>query len=207
MRTHIYIDGFNLYYGALKNTSFKWLDLSGLFRTLLKPNHDILKIKYFTAHVSGRSKDQLQPQRQNAYLRALEHHCPEVEIYFGRFRTHAVLMPLADSSNTAKFAKVMKTEEKGSDVNLAVHLLNDAWMNAYDCAIVVTNDSDVAEAMRLVKALKTKQIGLVTPRPRYPSRHLMIHADFSHRIGSVALRNNQLPSPIPGTKITKPSTW
>ena len=116
-------------------------------------------------------------------------------------------MPLANPSNTAKFAKVMKTEEKGSDVNLTVHLLNDAWMNAYDCAIVVTNDSDVVEAMRIVKVLKTKQIGLVTPRSRYPSRRLMIHADFSHRIGSVALRNYQFPSPIPGTKITKPATW
>ena len=105
-------------------------------------------------------------------------------------------MALANPSNTAKFAKVMKTEEKGSDVNLTVHLLNDAWMNAYDCAIVVTNDSDVVEAMRIVKVLKTKQIGLVTPRSRYPSRRLMIHANFSHRIGSVALRNYQLPSPI-----------
>ena len=52
MRTRIYIDGFNLYYGALKNISFKWLDLSRLFRPLLKPNHNILKIKYFTAHIS-----------------------------------------------------------------------------------------------------------------------------------------------------------
>ena len=116
-------------------------------------------------------------------------------------------MLLDDPSNTSKFTKVMKTEEKRSDVKLAVHLLNDAWMNAYDCPIVVKNDSDVAEAMGLVKALKTKQIGLVIPMSRYPSRHLMIRADFSHRIGSVALRKNQLPSPIPGTKITKLSTW
>ena len=49
MRTYIYVDGFNLYYRSLKQTPFKWLDLSGLFRDVLKPHHDILKIKYFTA--------------------------------------------------------------------------------------------------------------------------------------------------------------
>ena len=40
---------------------------------------------------------------------------------------------------------MIRTEEKGSDVNLAVHLLNDGWMNACDCAVVFTNDSDIAE--------------------------------------------------------------
>ena len=57
MRTYIYVDGFNLYYRALKQTPFKWLDLSGLFRDVLKSHHDILKIKYFTARVSARPND------------------------------------------------------------------------------------------------------------------------------------------------------
>ena len=74
MRTYIYVDGFNLYYRALKGTAFKWLDLAGLFRTVLQPHHQILKIKYFTARVSARRNDPSQPQRQDVYLRAIQRH-------------------------------------------------------------------------------------------------------------------------------------
>ena len=68
MRTYIYVDGFNLYYGALKDTAWKWLDLTALFEKVLQPKHDILAIKYFTAHVSSTPADPLKPQRQEAYL-------------------------------------------------------------------------------------------------------------------------------------------
>lgn len=99
---------------------------------------------------------------------------------------------------------IIKTEEKGSDVNLAVRLLNDGWLDAYDCAVVVSNDSDLAEAMRLVKARKAKKTGLITPGRRNPSRQLMAHADFFGRIRTGALAANPLPSSIPGTRLTKP---
>ena len=69
-RTSVYIDGFNLYYGALKGTPFKWLDLRALCQAYL-PNNDIDHIKYFTARISARPNDPLQPARQQAYLRAL----------------------------------------------------------------------------------------------------------------------------------------
>ena len=77
---------------------------------------------------------------------------------------------------------MIRTEEKGSDVNLAVHLLNDGWLDAYDCAIVVSNDSDIAEAMRLVRQHHGERIGLVTPGTGRPSRQLMAHVDFSRHI-------------------------
>ena len=207
MRTYIYVDGFNLYYRALKQTPFKWLDLSGLFRDVLKSHHDILKIKYFTARVSARPNDPSEPRRQNAYLRALQHHCPELEVYFGHFLTYKVQAPLAITGNRPRLVNVIRTEEKGSDVNLAVHLLNDAWLNDYDCAVVVTNDSDIAEAMRLVKKHKKKWIGLITPGSSHPSQELKVHADFSRRIRKSLLRKNQLPTSIPGTNITKPTNW
>ena len=57
MRTFVYVDGFNLYYGALKGTPWKWLDLPALFTKVLQPHHDILKVKYFTARVSGTPAD------------------------------------------------------------------------------------------------------------------------------------------------------
>lgn len=61
MKTYIYIDGFNLYYGALKGTPHKWLDLMVLFQKLLQSHHHIPRIKYFTARVSGTKTDPQKP--------------------------------------------------------------------------------------------------------------------------------------------------
>ena len=102
---------------------------------------------------------------------------------------------------------MIRTEEKGSDVNLAVHLLNDGWLDAYDCGVVVSNDSDIAEAMRLVRQQREKRIGLVTPGTGRPSRQLMAHADFSRHVRANGLRHSQLPDPIPGTSIRRPAGW
>ena len=207
MRTYIYVDGFNLFYGALKNTPWKWLDLAALFAEVLQQHHEILKVKYFTARVSGTPSDISKPQRQDVYLRALQHYRPEVELYFGHFLRHSVRAPLAHPRGKQRTTEVIKTEEKGSDVNLAVHLLNDGWMDAYDCGVVVSNDSDIAEAMNLVRRHCKKRIGLVTPGTGKVSRQLLAHADFSRKIRAGVLSRAQLPSPIPGTSITKPDAW
>ena len=70
MNTLVYIDGFNLYYGALRGTPYKWLDVAQMCRILL-PKHNITQFKYYTAKVSARPNDPLQPVRQQAYFRAL----------------------------------------------------------------------------------------------------------------------------------------
>ena len=207
MRTFLYVDGFNLYYGALKGTPWKWLDLPALFAKVLQPHHDVLKVKYFTARVSSTPADPSKPQRQDVYLRALQHHRPEVEVYFGHFLSHPVRMPLARPVGNQRTAEVIKTEEKGSDVNLAVHLLNDCWLNAYDCAVVVSNDSDLAEAMRVVRGRHPKLIGLVIPGSGRSSVQLRTNSDFTRRIRESALRSSQLPDPLPGTNIRKPTRW
>ena len=193
MRTFVYVDGFNLYYGALKGTRWKWLDLPALFAKVLQPHHDVLKVKYFTARVSGTAADPSKPQRQDVYLRGLCRYRPEVEVYFGHFLTHRARAPLAQPLGNQRTAEIVRTEEKGSDVNLAVHLLNDGWLDAYDCAVVVSNDSDIAEAMRLVREHHAKRIGLITPGSARPSRQLMAHADFARRTRSNALRRSRLP--------------
>ena len=207
MRTYVYVDGFNLYYGALKGTAWKWLDLVALFQIVLRQHHDILKVKYFTARVSGAPTDESQPLRQNVYLRALQRFRPEVEVHFGHFLTHRVRAPLSQPLAGRHTAEVIRTEEKGSDVNLAVHLLNDSWLDAYDCGVVVSNDSDVAEAMRLVREQHGKQIGLITPGARRTSQQLKKHADFVRHIRANGLMRSQLPDPIPGTNIRKPAAW
>jgi len=80
MRTYIYIDGFNFYYGALKDTPYKWLDFKKLFEYLLDPSHQIISIKYFTAMVTGKI-DPDQPIRQKTYLRALRKYIPEISVF------------------------------------------------------------------------------------------------------------------------------
>ena len=140
-------------------------------------------------------------------------HIPEISIHYGEFLSHNVFKPLAYSINkklfgkSIKFVNIIKTEEKGSDVNLALNLLNDAWLNLYDCAIIVSNDSDLAESLRLVKIQHKKMIGLITPNKTHPSKELMQYADFNKRIRKGVLAVSQLPDPIPGTTIRKPSAW
>src|SRR3990167_8279368 len=178
-RTIIYVDGFNLYYGCLKKTPYRWLDLKSLFEKLLDSSHQICKIKYFTALVSIRKNDNQSQLHQKYYLQALETFIPEIEIHYGHYLTHTVKAKVANPP--PEFIDILKTEEKGSDVNLALHFLNDAWLDNYDCAVLVSNDSDLAESMKLVKMQHQKKLGLIFPDTnpkRKPSRQLCQHADF-----------------------------
>ncbi len=207
MRTIIYIDGFNFYYRAVKNTPYKWLDFKLLFEKLLSERNQIIKIKYFTALVSGKQNQQ-KPIKQQTFLRALKAFIPEIEIYYGHFLTHIIDAPLAKPEVNKRKVRIIKTEEKGSDVNIAVHLLNDAWLDNYDCAVIVSNDSDLAEAMNLVKKYHSeKLLGLIIPGKGHPSRELLQYADFVKRIRSGLLKSAQLPNPIPNTNIIKPKDW
>ena len=206
MRTYVYIDGFNFYYRAVKDTPYKWLDFNTLFQHLLSPKNQIISIKYFTALVSGKF-DPDQPIRQKTYLRAIQKYIPQLSVYYGHFLSHEIFAPLAKPEGNKRFVRIIKTEEKGSDVNLAIHVLNDAWLDLYDCAVIVSNDSDLAESFRLVKEQHNKVIGLITPGKGHPSRELLKYADFTKRIRKGVLAISQLPDPIPGTTIYKPKVW
>ena len=212
MRTYIYIDGFNFYYGAVKDTPYKWLNFKKLFEYLLDSSHQIISIKYFTSMVTGKI-DPDQPIRQKTYIRALKKYIPEISVYYGKFLSHNVFKPLAYPINknlfgkNIKFVNVIKTEEKGSDVNLAVHLLNDAWLDLHDCAVIVSNDSDLSESLRLVKKQHKKKIGLITPGKTHLSRELLKYSDFTKRVRKGVLAASQLPNPIPATTIHKPAVW
>jgi uncharacterized LabA/DUF88 family protein len=207
LRTIVYIDGFNFYYGQLKDSPYKWLDLTKLFNAVLGEQNHLVKIKYFTARVQPTEHDPQVNIRQDTYFRALEACCPEVETHFGHFLRHKVY---AENANPPpNKVEIFKTEEKGSDVNLALHVLNDAWSNAYDCAVIVSNDSDLATALQLVKEQHKKVIGLVTPGApkRKPSWQLKKYANFVAPIRTWALEQSLLPEIIPNTEIKKPKSW
>lgn len=170
-KTIVYIDAFNLYHGRIQFTPYKWLDLAKMCRLLLPATeHDIVKIKYFTARVSGRD-DPASPLRQQVYFRALRT-CPYLEIIEGRFTKHKKPMLLAD--HPGYLARVVKTEEKGSDVNLATHLLIDAFSNTLDCAVLVcwTNPLPHQIRQQLVEtdlAVKALAVPTLTPAPIMPA--------------------------------------
>ena len=94
MVTSLYIDGFNLYYRALKDTPFRWLDLRVLAETLF-PQDVIHRVCYFTARLDARPGNPAQPQRQQAYLRVLAT-LPGLEVHYGSFRSGIKRRPLAE---------------------------------------------------------------------------------------------------------------
>lgn len=207
MRTIVYVDAFNLYYGCLRRTPYRWLNIQKLCELLL-PKNDIRAVKYFTALVSARPNDPDQPVRQQTYLRALRT-LPTTEIVLGHYLTHNVWMPkVVPPGQPQEYVEVIKTEEKGSDVNLATHLLNDAHHNRFDVAVVISNDSDLLAPIKIVRADMGKKVGVLNPQ-KNPSRAILPHIDFIKQIRSGALGAAQFPDQITdqhGT-FTKPSGW
>jgi uncharacterized LabA/DUF88 family protein len=207
-KTIVYVDGFNLYYGAVKGTLYRWLDLDALFRLLLARNH-IVAIKYFTARVTPRPNNPDGPVHQNTYLRALATF-PHISVEFGHFLAHRVRLPVVTPTGalTGKFADVLRTEEKGSDVNLAAHLLADAYENAFEVAAVVTGDSDLVMPIQLARSRCGKTVGVLNPQRR-ESRELKRVASFYKSIRPNALPRCQLPPTLTDTvgTISKPASW
>lgn len=207
MKTFVYVDAFNLYYGAAKDTPYKWLDLQALFRIMI-PRNTIACIKYFTARVQPRPGDPDQPTRQLMYLRALQT-LPNLQIVFGHYLSHVVWMPMAHPLQGQKpFVQVIKTEEKGSDVNLATHLLVDAFDNAFECAVIVSGDSDLRAPVQIAANRLHKTIGVLNPQKK-PCRALQSSAHFYKHIRAAALQASQFPPILTDGQGTfhKPSSW
>lgn len=207
MKTIVYIDGFNFYYGAVKGTPFKWLNLHELCRVLL-PKNEIVQIKYFTAKIKGRPDDPNQQLRQQIFLRALKT-LPNFEIFYGHFLSHIVPMRVAHPKpGEPRFIEVIKTEEKGSDVNLAVNLLNDAYKGLFEVAAIISNDSDLLEPIRIVQRELGLTVGIINPQ-RSASRVLAREAAFVIPIRKWALKKCQFPERLRDSKgeIRKPKAW
>jgi len=97
---NVYIDGFNLYYGAVKGAPYKWLDLEALCYRML-PNDTVQSIEYFTAIVSARPYDPGLPVRQQVYIRALKT-VTNLKVVYDHFLTHSCRMVLTGSNPPKK---------------------------------------------------------------------------------------------------------
>lgn len=135
---------------------------------------------------------------------------PQIEITYGSFLSHDVLMPLVEPTpGGPKFARVVKTEEKGSDVNIAAHLINDAHKGSFELAVLVTNDSDLAEAIRIVRQELRLEVGILNPHEQTPSQMLLKHASYMKQIRHGVLAASQVPDVLKDAKgaFHRPKAW
>lgn len=215
-KAFFYIDGFSLYYG-LKSMGWKkyyWLNLEALCERLIpqKLNQSLDQIKYFTAKVSS-SYSPGTARRQDLYLQAIKT-LNRVEIIEGRYDSH-LSNPCSRCNETFKCGcrsnnEHIKTEEKRTDVNIAVNMLCDAYMDKYDVAYLISGDSDIAPAAEKVREqFDLKPIIVYFPPNRF-SKDLKDICHASKKIFENVLASSQFPDQLTnksGYVIERPIEW
>lgn len=241
-----YVDGMNLYYGALKrHPGYRWLDISLLVANLV-PDLVIAHTRYYTARIKATFPEDPGPARQRIYLEALQTRSritikegvyadwprwqridenqgldspnlfrPRLEAaearHMGQILKHA--KDRQPSNRPFILVKTRRTEEKGSDVNLATDLLKDALgTRACNTAVVVTNDSDLAYPLKMVQEFGVKVI-LVNPFLQSSKREAealrRIPVQRRIQLEPSHLQDSQLPDPIivQDRRLTRPTAW
>jgi len=200
-RVITYIDGFNLYFG-LKSKGWKrfyWLDARRLSLNLLRPGQVLISAKYFTAVVKESPDKQ---QRQKTYLEALST-LPDFHIFYGKYQMNPRQCPRCGYQE-------LVPNEKMTDVNIATELLADAFQNAFDTAVIVSADSDLARSILKVQQLfPDKTIVIAFPPGRYSSElHALVKCSFI--IGRRTIGSSLFPDIVNksnGYKLIKPQQW
>ncbi|WP_133170128.1 NYN domain-containing protein [Kumtagia ephedrae] len=154
-RVACFIDGFNLYHAIsrLGRPHLKWVDLRKLIETFTDPSvHEIRAIYYFSAFATWLPDAHL---RHRQYVEALK--ARGVTPIIGRFKEKDILCK--------KCGKPFRShEEKETDVNIALWLLNQAYKDNYDQAFIMSRDSDLTPAIRMVRQeFPTKKIKVISP--------------------------------------------
>ncbi len=205
-RSIVYVDGFNLYYGAVKYTKWKWLDLDRYFR-LLRQDDDIQTIKYFTAEIDGS-----HAKHQQAYLLALST-LPRVEIILGKFKSKRIKC-LVSGCRYSGSRFFQMPEEKRTDVNIALNMIQDAIFNECDRLILVSGDSDLAPAVSMVKSHAPDKEVIVYVPGNNPIRAAAVElrsvADKHKTLPNALFPKAQFPPKLPDGKggwINKPQDW
>jgi hypothetical protein len=227
VRTIVYIDGYNFYFGLLKNTAYKWLDVVALVKHIChiqNPGFEIVGVKFFTAPIITRvsSKGDKAQHAQQTYHRALKARYPDslqiINGYYileqGNFPEYK--HPIVKEDKVA----VWRLEEKQTDVNIALHLYRDAALQACGQVVLVSGDSDLEPALAFIKQdFPEIHRGLILPRPKpvestKPTRSSnKTLSDLSHWTRSYVLdeelKKFQFPDKVPTLKkpTLKPDYW
>ncbi len=184
-----FIDGFNLYHAIanLNDPQLKWLDLRELSQEFLHPfQEELVQVLYFSTIASHRNA--AAQIRQKAYLRALE--LRGVKTILGQFKQK-------DRDCPKCFTRYIGHEEKETDVNIALALIDLAYQNAYDRAILITNDSDQVPSIRKVlERFPDKKITLLIPPQTRECNELIRAASSKAKITSDHLRGCLLPEVV-----------
>jgi hypothetical protein len=211
-RTRVYIDGFNFYYAAFRRARFseyKWLDPVAFCRGAL-PRNDVELARYFTAPLDTSRGREGQRMRQDVYLAALRA-TPGLVTHYGQFVEHAKLQRLVNArAHGPKKVLVWVAEEKGSDVNLASHLLVDGFTGKYEVAVVVSNDADLLEPVRLVRAVLGLPVGVLKVEGGQRACVFARQADFVRTVRRRHFAAAQYPRVVTTTDhgiIAKPREW
>jgi uncharacterized LabA/DUF88 family protein len=201
-RVITYIDGFNLYFG-MKSAGldrYLWLDIYALSSSLIKPYQTLEAVRYFTSTVAFPASKSL---RQKTYLEALMSLPRSPSIHYGRYQYDERICKNCSHRHEAP-------SEKMTDVNIAVRMVEDAYLNKFDTAILISGDSDLCPPIDMVRSgFPAKKIVIAFPPDRF-SNHLKqkAHAHFS--IGRANIAKSQLPETITrgdGFQLKRPHSW
>jgi hypothetical protein len=210
-RVIAYIDGLNLFYSSLKGSKNKWLDIAALSESLLLQGQELIAVKYFSALVGSFKGDISRSDRQRIYFEAL---CtnPKIEIKLGHFSVHKAKMPLAKDFDEGRISliEVVKTEEKGTDVNLAVQMAIDAKDDKFDYAMLFSNDSDMAFSIQIAAKDCGKKIGLYIDHRALSFKTLKENVLHIKRLSPSRFAAYQFPDEVKtstGRIIRKPKDW
>jgi len=164
IRVSFYVDGFNIYH-RLKNyqnkttISYKWLDYKSLFSSLLKDNEALADIYFFTAMSKDFGIESIN--RHSKYICALE--LQGIKIIKGYFNKKQIRCHVEGCKYEGN-RYFQGREEKQTDVNIALQLMEDATLNKYDKCFLMSGDNDFAPILKTVmKLYPNKQAGVVTP--------------------------------------------
>lgn len=220
MRTIAYVDGYNLYYGRLQGTPWKWLDIHALVQHILHvqdPAMTLTRVRYFTAPVIARlaSHGHRSLEAQQTYLRALE--TTGVDVTLGRHQLEAGRAPRYQpgvAANRQDTVPIWNLNEKETDVRLALAMYRDAASHAMEQAVLVSSDTDLLPALDALRADFSLPLGLILPRrpdrARPPAGSLMQLVDWTRSvILDSELANAQLPTRLPTRRkpVDKPGYW
>lgn len=190
VRVITYVDGFNLYHALdnLRRSELKWLDLWKLTEHFIDPNHhEIVGVKYFSAYAHWLDGP---VERHREYVAALS--AVGVTPIMGHFKDKGRKCPDCSHRWTGH-------EEKETDVNLALGLVADAYKDLYDEAFVISRDSDLGPAVRMVlKDFPHKKIKMLAP-PRLRHSKELAQAVGKNKLATIKdihLERSLLPERI-----------
>lgn len=207
----VYVDGFNFYRRVVEKTPYKWLNLSLMCQTLLN-SYEVIEIKYFTAIVKPTQHNPSQASRQQIYFRALRTN-PKIEIHLGQFVSIPKYYPAYPWEYGEDGRPVMRrinfTQEKGSDVNLASHLVFDVLNSKADAFVVLSNDSDQVGPLKMLQTRTDAKLGLILPQKNPGKELLGLTLPIVRRIRIGVLRSSQFPDILSDSNgvFSKPKEW